>query len=268
MDNRGDGHDTSGDLNPQKKGNVVTLKVPRKKKETRKTHITASTSVWGKNQKDETVISNAPKDDPSSEPLVNLPPYTKYFLGLIIGIHLIMTFALNDVWREWIFINLGFIPGRFTGHAVFEPLALVTPLSHMFIHGGWLHIAMNSIMLLAFGAGVEKWIGGPKMIFAFLICGLFGLAAHLGLNISSIQPVVGASGGLSGLFAVALVMLNRQSPGAMSIGKYGYWPLIALWVGISVLFGMMGSPDGGEIAWAAHVGGFLGGFVAVKILKL
>lgn len=268
MNNRGDGHDNSGDLNPHKKSNVVTLKVPRKKKEVRKTRITTSTSVWGKNQKDETVLSSPKTSETVTEPLINLPPYTKYLLGFIIGIHLIMAFALSPQWQEWIFIHLGFIPGRFTGTAIFEPLALLTPISHIFIHGGWLHIAMNSIMLLAFGAGVEKWIGGPKMILAFLICSLIGLAAHLALNIDSIQPVVGASGGLSGLFAIALVMLNRQSQGAMSKGKYGYLPLIALWVGISVLFGMMGSPDGSDIAWAAHVGGFLGGFLAVKMLKI
>lgn len=275
MANRGDGHDKSGDLGKSdKNSNVIPLKVPRK----RQTLVTSSTSVWGKNKKDK---PDQPQKDYfddqtlkgsnagiTHEPLVNIPPYTKYLLGVIIAIHLVMTFILSEDQNNWTFLHLGFIPGRFTGSALFEPLALLTPITHMFIHGGWLHIAMNSIMLLAFGAGVEKWIGGKKMIIVFLLCGLFGLATHLALNFYSYQPVVGASGGLSGLFAVALIMLNRQSQGMMTRGKYGFLPLIGLWVGISIVFGLMGTPDGGDIAWAAHVGGFLGGFVVIKILKI
>ena len=249
MHSGGDGHDDS--KNPLGGDNVVPLKVPRK----------TTSSKWG-NKKP----SGAPQPSQENEPLINLPPFTKYLLTAIIGIHIIITFLLDDAQTHWVYIHLGFIPGRFTGAALFEPLALLTPFTHMVIHGSWLHIAMNGIMLLAFGAGVEKWIGGKKMIAFFVLSGLFGLAAHFALNFSSYQPVIGASGGLSGLFAAALVMLNRRQAGMT--GKYGFWPLIALWVGISILFGIMGSPHGGDIAWAAHVGGFLGGFILLKWMKL
>ncbi len=274
MSNRGDGHDKSGDLKgSDENSNVIPLKVPRKKK----TRVTTSSSIWGKKEKagdaqsqktsfDDSGLSN--KAQTTNEPIINLPQYTKYLLSVIIAVHLGIKFLLNADQVNWVFLNLGFIPGRFTDLSLFEPVTLLSPITHMFIHGGWLHIAMNSIMLLAFGAGVEKWVGGKKMIQLFLLCGFFGLLTHFVLNFNSLQPVVGASGSLSGLFAVALVMLNRQSHGMMMRGKYGFLPLIALWVGISILFGLMGSPDGGEIAWAAHVGGFLGGFVALRLLKI
>ncbi len=260
MNDDGDNKDNAKNLNG--KSNVIPLKVPRKKKEPNKT-----SSIWGRNKKDESYISSQDVNT-NSEPLINLPLYTKYLLGLIIGVHLIVTLILNTEQSNWALLNLGFIPGRFTGTAIFEPLTLLTPFSHMLLHGGWLHIAMNSIMLLAFGAGIEKWIGGPKMITFFVLCGLFGLAAHMALNFHSIQPVIGASGGLSGLFAAAIVMLNRQNGGIFSRSKYGFWPIILFWVGISIMFGIMGSPDGGDIAWAAHVGGFLGGFVVLKLMKI
>lgn len=202
----------------------------------------------------------------TTPPLFNIPPYTKYMLIVMVSIHLIVSFLLNDEQRNWVYIHLGLIPGRFTGAALFEPLALLTPFTHIFIHGSWLHIMMNAVMLLAFGAGIEKWIGGKKMIAFFILCCLFGALAHFALNFNSYQPVIGASGGISGLFAAALVMLNRRHNNMQ--GKYGYLPLIAVWVGISVLFGFIGSPDGGEIAWAAHVGGFLGGFLILKWMKL
>lgn len=240
MTSSGDGQDHDNSFG--KTDNVIPLKVPRKKEAPTKNIA------------------------PPKEPFINLPPYTKYLLLLIIVPHIIINFLLTDAQAHWVFIHLGFIPGRFTGEALFEPIALLTPFTHMLLHGSWLHIAMNAVMLLAFGSGVERWLGGKRMIVFFLICGFFGVAAHFALNFYSIQPVIGASGGLSGLFAAALIMINRQHGGLT--GKYGMWPFIILWIGISIAFGLIGSPDGSEIAWAAHVGGFLGGFLVLKLTKV
>jgi len=251
MTSTGDGHDKDDDLVGRHKDNVIPLKIPRKKK-----------SVWGGDKKPNT----PPPQKNNTEPFINIPPYTKFILLVMIGIHLVMTYILPEEQAHWIFIHLGFIPGRFTGNALFEPLALITPFTYIFIHGSWLHIAMNGVMLLAFGAGVEKWMGGKKMIAFFILCSLFGVLTHFALNYNSYQPVVGASGGLSGLFAAALVMLNRRHAGMT--GRYGFLPLIAVWVGVTIIFGMMGTPDGGDIAWAAHIGGFLGGFLVLKWMKL
>ncbi len=175
-----------------------------------------------------------------------------------------VTFALNFKLTNFVFSQFGFIPANFSGINSFEPIALITPISHMFLHGGWLHIGMNCIMLLAFGSGVERWLGGKAMLIILLFSGVAGAFIHFILNIESVFPVVGASGGLSGLFAAALIMMNQ---GGAQTGRYGIWPFIVLWVGISVVLGSMGSPDGNEVAWAAHVGGFLGGFVILKLLR-
>ena len=206
----------------------------------------------------------------SKEQLINLPPVTKYMLGVMILIHLGLYLAAPEAIRDWIILSLGFIPGVFTGAIPFEPLALITPLSHMAIHGSWLHIGMNGVMLMAFGTGIERWIGGKRMFIFFILCGLCGAAAHFALNPFSPHPVIGASGGLSGFFAAVLIMLNRgrTMTGGIGTGRYGLWPFIILWIGISVAFGMMGSPDGSSIAWAAHVGGFLGGFAVLRLMKV
>lgn len=269
MTNRGDGHDENSEL-LEKKDNVVHLKVPRKSKSAPVKKPQQSVSVSSKWSKigDETVQQNNSQhiDAKPKEAFLNLPHFTKYLLFTILSIHIVVGILLDTNYVNWVYMNLGFIPGRFTGDVPFESLALITPLTHIFLHGGWLHIAMNGIMLLAFGAGVEKWLGGKMMLKLFVFSALFGLIFHFALNYNSHHPMIGASGGLSGLFAVALIMLRRQN--ALPMGKYGFLPLIFLWVSISVLFGSMGGLDGSQIAWAAHVGGFLGGFILVKWMKI
>lgn len=200
------------------------------------------------------------------QPLINLPFLTKIMMGAFIVTHLVVVYALPSDMMEWVYAHLGFIPGRFTGTLDFEPLALITPVTYMFLHGSWLHLGMNTVMMAAFGSGIERWIGSKRMAIYFFLCGLCGIAVHFVLNMHSPYPVIGASGALSGLFAAAIIMLNRGR-GEMG-GRFGMLPFIILWIGITVGFGMLGSPDGSDIAWAAHLGGFLGGFLIFRLMKL
>lgn len=203
----------------------------------------------------------------NAQPIINLPPVTKYFLGLIVAIHLIITFALSDEAASNIYITYGFIPAFWGGESPFKTITLITPLTHMLLHGSWLHIAMNAIMLMAFGSGVERGIGAKKMIFIFIFSGLCGIGLQYALNPASMHPVIGASGGLSGLFAAAFVLISRLQK-KMGMPSSSLWKFIAIWIAISIAFGFLGSPDGNAVAWMAHLGGFFGGFIALKILKL
>ncbi len=239
----------------------------KKNEDTNKDNII---SLADKKSEKETRLKQEVKANKNSEPLVNLPPVTRNLIALMMGVFLIFEFILSSTQQEWAFFNLGFMPAKFTGDAHFDPLATLTPFTNLFLHAGWLHVIMNTVMLLAFGSGVERWMGGRKMVALFIATGLFGVALHFALNPSSLSPVVGASGGISGLFAAALIMLNQRNQGMT--GRFGLWPIIIVWVGISVLFGVIGDPQSGlepgQIAWAAHVGGFLGGFAILKLMKL
>lgn len=198
------------------------------------------------------------------EPMFNIPPATKYLLGTFIAIHVLITFIPGL--RDWAILNFGFIPGAFTGHAPFTVYTLATPLTYAFLHGSWLHLLMNGFMMTAFGSGIERWLGARRMVIFFFLCSLCGIALHFLFYMNAGNPVVGASGGLSGLFAAALVMLNRPyGPADM---KRRILPFALLWIGISVAFGLMGGGDGSSIAWIAHIGGFLGGFLVLKLMKI
>jgi membrane associated rhomboid family serine protease len=207
-----------------------------------------------------------PEPKPPREPFINLPPITKYLLILILAIHLVITFLISQEDLGWVIFNLGFTPAMWTGQSPypFDIYAAVSPLTYIFLHGGWTHILMNCAMLMAFGAGIEQWMGARKFLIFFILCGILAIIAETIIHPFSINPVIGASGALSGLFAAVLILL--QSQGKLPTGKYGIWPFAAFWVGISLLFGLIGgSLAGGQIAWAAHLGGFIAGFLLLRL---
>jgi membrane associated rhomboid family serine protease len=201
----------------------------------------------------------------TNNPAINLPPVTKILLAVFIGIHLLMI-LLPGEYRDWIITEFGFTPGRLTGAAPFSPLVIASIVTHLFIHGGWAHIIMNSVMLAAFGSGMERWMGARRMIVFFLACGLFGAAAHFAVSPLSTYPVIGASGGLSGFFAAALVMFSRSNPHPRA--RRQLMIAAGVFIAISLGFALLGGPGGASIAWAAHVGGFLGGFILLRIMKI
>lgn len=192
---------------------------------------------------------------PARQPILNIPPITKALLIANVAVHalrLLLTGALDDA----LVATFAFIPARYTAQGAFGWPALVDPLSYQFLHGSLAHLGINMLALLAFGAGVERRIGGRRMLVFTLLCGVVSAAAHLIAYPSSIDPVIGASGAISGLFGG--VLRFRAQGGA----RRGLWPFIALWIIMDVVTGVTGmGGDGEAIAWVAHIGGFLAGLL-------
>ncbi|MBI1326413.1 MAG: rhomboid family intramembrane serine protease [Alphaproteobacteria bacterium] len=158
-----------------------------------------------------------------------------------------------------IYFRFGFVPAIFLA-APFAPFSLLSLVTYFFLHGGWLHMGLNAAMLLALGTGVERNLGAKWLVLTLIISSLFALLLHLVLYPQSAIPVIGASGGISGLLAVVLVtMMGQNNPKKIAT-------LIALFIAISFVFGMLGGPNGENIAWVAHIGGFAGGLVVAFIL--
>ena len=187
-----------------------------------------------------------------SEPIIQLPIGVKLLSLILIAIHA-GTLILPPEKLFSLIYRVAFVPGRYAGTPPFDPEAL-TIFTYMFFHGGWLHLLVNVGMLMAFGAGIEK-MAGPWRFFAFFMaCGVLGAITHFLFFMTSLDPMIGASGGISGLFGGIL----RLMPGGGSWRKM--LPFIALWVGISILFGMMGAPGTNDgVAWTTHIGGFAAG---------
>ncbi len=198
-----------------------------------------------------------------SEPAFNLPPMVKALSLILVAFHLGML-ILPDEKAFTLTYRLAFVPGRYAGMGLnlFDPEVL-TIFTHILVHGGWLHLLTNVGMLMAFGAAVEKSVGPSRFFIFFIVCGILGAVAHFLFYMNSLDPMIGASGAISGLFGAVL----RLMPGGQSWRRIA--PFIALWIGVSVLFGFIGMPGAGgstAIAWAVHIGGFAAGLLLFRPL--
>ncbi len=192
------------------------------------------------------------------EPFFNagkIPPLTRAIVIAFLLVQLPLYLLVSAPERYDIFYTFGFVPARFTGGEAFLWSTPLTPLTHLFLHGSWMHFLFNTIMTLALCTFFEKQYGAPRMAVFLAFCSLTSAALHFVLSPFSNIPVIGASGAISGLFGVVLLTLyeHGQMGGA---GKYGIYPLLVFW-GVLIVAG--GFITGESIAWQAHLGGYLGG---------
>lgn len=208
------------------------------------------------------MFKNGAEKKAMSPPLINIPTATKTLMVILLITHLLRDILLSqetgDLWTEALWL----VPAQW----VKNPLSITSIglVGHMFLHGSWMHLLINTTMLAALGSGVERLLGGKKMLFFFFLSGVFAALTYIAFNASSYDPMVGASGGVSGLFGVLLVLLHKQNR-IPSNARFGILPVVALWVLLTIGFGLIGSPDGNAVAWEAHVGGFLAGIVLISV---
>jgi membrane associated rhomboid family serine protease/antitoxin component YwqK of YwqJK toxin-antitoxin module len=139
--------------------------------------------------------------------------------------------------------------------ALFNPLALSTEpwrlLSHMFLHGGWLHIAFNMYAFFSLGSTWERYFGWQKWTAIYFVTGLGAAVTTLGWNLFTVG--VGASGAIFGMFGfiiVELFILNRhqQTSNGPLLLRFG------LFLGVNILLAEAFHADN-----SAHLGGLLCG---------
>lgn len=168
--------------------------------------------------------------------------------------------------------EFGFIPARVLGEATDEaydwPTApWVTAFTSMFLHGSWLHLGGNMLYLYVFGDNIENAMGKVRYLLFYLTGGVAAALTQGLMDVSSITPMVGASGAISAVLGAYVVLYPRQEVTVL-VPNLGVrvLPAIAvlgLWFVTQFLYGLLGTEGG--IAFFAHVGGFVAGLVLVKI---
>jgi membrane associated rhomboid family serine protease len=215
--------------------------------------------------------------------ILNVPRIVTVLLVILIAIHITLQLLPRDI-SDWWLIALAFVPARYDGLANQLPggdIASITSfITHMLVHGDVVHLAFNSVWLLAFGGALAKRVTIVAFVVFTVLCGIAGAATFWIFNPGLLAPMIGASGALSGLMAAMLRLLFSASDQFdMAALRTAPWritlsPLseiifdrrlilvIAVWVAVNML-AMIGfdASSGSIIAWQAHIGGFLFGLL-------
>ena len=151
----------------------------------------------------------------------------------------------------------------------------LTPLSSMFMHGGWFHIVGNLWFLWVFGDNVEDSMGPGRFALFYLLCGLAAAAAQVASDPASTIPMVGASGAIGGVMGGYARLYPRAHVQLLLIlGFYvtTVWVpallMLGYWFALQILGGLPTLAGGGPgVAFWAHAGGFVAGVVLVGAFR-
>jgi len=192
----------------------------------------------------------------------------------------VITFLLSAVNLIVFFLELiggdafiekwAFIPSQFFAN----PLPnVITIFTSMFMHAGWFHLFSNMIYLWIFGDNVEDRFGHVKFLAFYLLSGIAASLTQGFFSQSSNIPMVGASGAIAGVLGAYILLYPAKRVRVLLFFRVVYLPaifVIGTWF-ILQLFSGIGSmavmADTGGVAYLAHVGGFVAGFLLTLFLR-
>ncbi len=174
---------------------------------------------------------------------------------------------------SWAAEAFGFIPARLSGIDVGPAMmpAWLTPLTSTLVHGGFLHVLFNMLILIWCGNAIERGLGSRALILLYII-GAYAAAIAQWLSApASDIPVIGASGAVSaviGAFALSFGQ-TRQIVRSTRLNRWlnALW-LMAAWVVMQIMVAWAAGSQGVLLATPAHVGGFLAGMLLQRPLLL
>lgn len=190
-------------------------------------------------------------------------------IGLIVVNVLVWLFTgvlASDTEANAAALGLGFIPAVVFDYAYLEPALQVVPddltaITYAFLHLDFWHLAGNMLFLWVFGDNVEDAMGHARFLVFFFLCGFGGSVIHAGMYPDSEQPLIGASGAISGVIASYLMLYPQVRIWGVA---FNWIPIhipamYALGGWILVQAGQAWLGTDGNIGWWAHLGGLATG---------
>lgn len=207
-----------------------------------------------------------------------LKPYVT--IALISSCTLIFLWQLslgNDGQRA--IYGLGVIPAVLLDNKALHPsLIMVSPImtiiTSMFLHGGWMHLIGNMLYLWIFGNNVEDAMGHGRFVAFYLLCGIAAVFAQALPYPESTTPMIGASGAISGVLGAYLLLHpHARVLVAIPFGFYLHtmrlpaaW-VLGFWFVMQLLSSVLSGNQVGGVAFRAHLGGFIIGAVLIPLFK-
>jgi len=251
-------------------------------------------------------------DRPVREPAINVPAVVLVLIAMLVVVHVWRYFASDaanlELLREYAFVpaRVSIWLGWSTTEGLLDEIArgeqqiAVLQLAHYLLadgeakpwtlvtyallHADFTHLAVNSVWLLAFGGAVARRLEITRFLAFVVFCTVAAALAQWIGDPTSAEPVIGASGTISGMMGAALRFMFRDEirlgPGAERFAKLPRLSVVQAFrdrrvaafvlmlLGVNILFAagfQLLAPDGARIAWQAHVGGFAAGLLAFAL---
>jgi membrane associated rhomboid family serine protease len=216
---------------------------------------------------------------PRREPVFNLPPVVLAVIGICAVVYLLQQYVLDETQQLTLLYDGAFIPVLYTGRYGYDWFLFTRPFTYAFMHGGLAHIAINMVWLAAFGSPLANRLGGVRFAVFYAVTGLASVVLFWALHPYGEVPLVGASGAISGMMGAAArygFRIDRSSgkaafageplPIAAVLRSRGVMTFLGVWMVINLATGLLGFAPGidGQIAWEAHIGGFVAGFFGLR----
>jgi len=202
-------------------------------------------------------------DDDTSRRTVPLVTYALIALNVLF-------FFVEKSGGDAFIVKWGFVPSRFLANPFGDVWTLFTSI---FMHAGWVHLGGNMLYLWIFGDNVEDRFGHIKFTIFYLLCGLAATFAQLVFSLGSKVPNLGASGAIAGVLGAYILLFPKgkvrvlQSQRVIQVPALiviGIWIVVQLFSGIGSI---ANTAQTGGVAYMAHIGGFLAGFVLTFLFR-
>jgi membrane associated rhomboid family serine protease len=227
-----------------------------------------------------------------SEPMFNVPAVVIATVVVLVAVHLFRVYALTDAEDVRFLLAFSFIPARYgvsplVGGYVPRGFGadLWTFFTYAFLHANFMHIGLNLAWLLPFGTALARRFGSWRYVLFMLVSAAAGALAHLASHPGQMVPMIGASAAISGAMAAAMRFIFQER-GPLDMWRHGvgdgeayrvpaasllatardprFLLFFAVWIGLNLLIGLGTVSIGGageQIAWQAHIGGFVAGLL-------
>ena len=211
------------------------------------------------------------KDD---NPTINRPIVTYFLIGLCVVVFF-MQLGSESYRTGQLFYSYGLIPSVLMGYDqlpvdFYAVPAYMTIFSSMFMHGGFMHLIGNMLYMWIFADNIEDVLGPKKFIIFYLLSGIGAAMAQVFADVNSQVPMVGASGAIGGVLGAYLI--NHPNARVLVLIPFGFFSqlikiralyVLGFWFVLQFINSSLSSSQGGGVAYAAHIGGFVTGMVLI-----
>jgi membrane associated rhomboid family serine protease len=204
--------------------------------------------------------------------ITKTPWITYSIVAANVLIHLLVTWNTNFVISDRVARTFGFNPASFGNLS-----AIPTLVTSMFLHGDLFHLFGNMIFLLVFGRQVENQLERINFLAFYSATGIAAVLAHVLMQPHSSAPLIGASGAISGVLGAFFICNPRARITLVLepvliyflhrlIIRVPAWIFLPVWFSLQISMGL--KQHGSNVAFWAHVGGFVAGaVVAVSLFR-